>query len=143
MKSIKQYLLACIAVFMLTACSDHNNEEEGQTYKQDVTLPAIASEQLVTLNHLNSSIETVKNSASWLIVEQQFYSSGSPKVKLRSTDNTDKEERKCNVTITATSGDIVILTVTQQAANEENSEGTGIDDLHGTQTDKPAYSRKK
>lgn len=139
MKYIKQYALACMALLMLTACPGH--DDDGQTYEQEVTLPSNASEQMVTLNSLSTSIESIKNTATWLTVEQQFYSSGSPQVKLRSTDNTDQQERKCNVTITATSGEKVILTVTQQGTNSENNEGTGIDDLHGIQTDKPAYSR--
>ena len=95
-----------------------------------------ATEQVVTLNKLSTAISTVENSAQWLTVEKEPYTSGSPQVKLRSKDNPDKVERKCNVTITATSGDKVILSVTQQ------SEGTEIDDLHGSQTDKPAYERK-
>ena len=141
MKIIKQNLLLCIALFMLTACSD--KEKDGQAYKQEVTLPSSASELMVTLSSLKSSIETIKDSALWLIVEKQFYSSGSPKVNLRSTENTDETERKSNVTIIATSGDKVILSVTQQGKTEGSTEGTGIDDLHGTQTDKPAYSRRR
>jgi hypothetical protein len=42
------------------------------------------------------------------------------------------------VTITAVSGDKVILSVTQLGA-----EKTGIDDYHDVPTDKPAYSRQR
>ena len=122
---------------MLTACPS-DSEPEPQSYTQNIELPSNASEQIVTLNKFSSSITMVENSASWLTVEPQVYFSGSPKVKLRSTDNIERTERKCNVIITASSGDRVILSVTQQ----ETSEGTGIDDLHGTQTDKPAYRRQ-
>jgi hypothetical protein len=78
-----------------------------------------------------------------LTVIEQSYTSGPPQIKLNATANTGKDERKCNVTITANSGDKVILTVTQQGKSDEDEEGTGIDDIHGTQTDKPAYSRKR
>ena len=137
MKNIRQYLAACIALLMLTACPS-DPESETHSYTQDISLPSSASEQLVTLNQLQSAIATVKNSASWLTVEAQSYSSGSPQVKLRSTANTAKSDRKCNVTITATTGDKVTLSVIQQGT----SEGTGIDDVHNSQTDKPAYRRQ-
>lgn len=139
MKNIRQYLVAGIAMLMLTACSS-SSEPEAQSYTQDVALPANASEQVVTLNKLKSSIATIENTVSWLIVERQAYSSGSPQVKLRSTVNKAKEERKCKVTVTASSGEKVILSVTQQGSDNEN---TGIDDLHGSQTDKPAYSPQR
>lgn len=138
MKNIRQYIFAGIAILMLTACPS-DPESETQSYTQDIMLPSTASEMLVTLSQLKTSIATVENSASWLSVEPQaYYSSGSPKVKLCSTANTAKMERKCNVTITASSGDKVVLSVTQQGV----SEGTGIDDLHSSQTDKPAYRRQ-
>ena len=129
-------------MLMLTACPSDPEPEPNpvidpvvQTHTQEIVLPPKASEIDVTLTQLRTAISAVGNSASWLTVEAQPYASGSPQVKLRSTDNTGTVERKCNVTITATSGDKVILSVTQQ------SEGTGIDDLHGSQTDKPAYRR--
>ena len=137
MKNIRQYLFAGMAIFMLTACPS-DPESEAQSYTQNVLLPSSTSEQLVTLNQLQSAIATVKNSASWLIVEAQSYSSGSPQVRLCSTANTAKSERKCNVTITATTGDKVTLSVIQQGI----SEGTGIEDIHNSQTDKPAYRRQ-
>lgn len=137
MKTIRQYIFAGMAILMLTACPS-DPESESQSYTQEITLPSTASEKLVTLSQLQTSIATVENSASWLTAEPQSYSSGSPKVKLRSTANTAKEGRKCNVTITASSGDKVTLSVTQQGA----AEGAGIDDLHSSQTDKPAYRRQ-
>lgn len=144
MKNIKQFIMAGIALLTLTACPKDSDpvvdlKPDPQTYTQDVTLPSKGSEQVVTLNQLQVSVAAVENSSSWLTVEAQPYTSGSPQVKLRSTDNTAKEERKCSVTVTATSGDKVILSVTQQGGYE----GTGIDDLHGSQTDKPAYRRQR
>lgn len=134
MKNIRQYLFAGIAILMLTACPS-DPESETQSYTQNVVLPSYASEQLVTLNKLQTSIATVNNSASWLTVDPQPYSSGSPRIMLYSTANTAKTERKCNVIITAYSGDKVTLSVTQQGV-------AGIDDLHNSQTDKPAYRRQ-
>ncbi|MBO7120148.1 MAG: BACON domain-containing protein [Bacteroidaceae bacterium] len=137
MKNIKQYLMAGMAILMLTACPS-DPESETQSYTQNIVLPSNASEQEVTLTQLHSSISNVQNPVSWLTVEIQSYSSGSPKFKLRSASNTERTERKCNVIITAYSGDKVTLSVTQQGV----AEGTGIDDLHDSQTDKPAYRRQ-
>ena len=141
MKKINLYLMAGIAMFILAACSGEPDSEQvpvAQTYTQNIMMPSNASELLVTLNQVQSSVTTVQHSVSWLTVETQAYSSGSPSVKLRTIDNTSKAERKCNVTITVTSGDKVVLAVTQQGS----SEGTDIDDIHNSQTDKPAYRRQ-
>lgn len=149
MKIIKLYLLAGFASLTLTACSGSDPVQvseqqtqpvqEPQIYTHDVTLSSKGSEQVVTLNQLQTPVAAVENSSTWLTVEAQPYTSGSPQVRLCSTDNTANEERKCSVTIAATSGDKVIMSITQQ----KGYEGTGIDDLHGSQTDKPAYHRKR
>lgn len=149
MKIIRLYFSFGIALLMLTACTNEpevnpqRNQEllhqEAQTYTQNVALPPNATEQVVTLTQLQTSISMVENTVSWLTVESQAYISGSPQVKLRSINNPAKEERKCSVSITATSGDKVILSVTQQGGYE----GTGIDDLHESQTDRPAYCPHK
>lgn len=136
MKKIRLFIFAGIALLMLTACPS-DSEPEPQSYTQNIELPSNASERVVTLNQLRSSITSVENSAPWLVVELE----GSRMVKLRTTDNITKIERKCNVTIIASMRDNVtkvILSVTQQG----NSEGTEIDDLHNSQTDKPAYRRQ-
>lgn len=136
MKNIRQYLFAGISMLMLAACSG-DSEPEPQTYTQDIALPSNATEQIVTIDKLSSSIATVENTATWLTVEPQAYSSGSPKVKLRATANTAEAERKCNVTVTATSGGKVILSVIQKGNLVSE-----IEELHGSQTDKPAYRRQ-
>ena len=143
MEKFKLYALTIIAILCMNACGDKKEEIDGRAFTQEVTLPASESEQTVTITKLSVGIEDIQNSAQWLTVIKQTYTSGSPQVKLGATANTSKDERKCNVTITANSGDKVILAVTQQGKSEEDEEGTGIDDIHGTQTDKPAYSRKK
>ncbi len=143
MKKFKLYVLTIIALLCMNACGDKKEEIDGRAFTQEVTLPANESEQTVTITKLTTEIENIQNSAQWLTVIKQAYTSGSPQVKLSTTANTGKDERKCNVTITANSDDKVILTVTQQGKSDEDEEGTGIDDIHGTQTDKPAYSRRR
>ncbi len=132
-----------MALLMLTACPDHSETEESQAYKQDITLPSNATEETIALNRLSDAIETVQNSASWLNVEKLAYSSGSPQVKISTTSNTSTDERQCSVLITSISGDKIILSVTQHGKSEGSSEGTGIYDIHNSQTDEPAYVRPR
>ena len=146
------FSLLCVVVAMVVfaACggADENKEESplnpvtptGKTYQQSVTLDTQGTQQTVTLTDLNSKIDDVANSTDWLTVLISPYSSGSPSLVVSAKENTDTKTRSCNVTITAKSGDKVLLTVTQEAAEEQK---TGIDDSHDIPTDKPAYSRIK
>ena len=148
-KHFKIFLLVMIVVLTITGCgSDDKKEEspinpvtpEGQTYEQSVTLDTQGTQQTVTLNDLKSKIDDVKNTNTWLTVLIGTYTSGSPNIVLSAEENTSTQTRSGNVTITSTSGDKVILTVTQQEAEEQK---TGIDDSHDIPTDKPAYSRRR
>jgi len=150
MKNFKIIVFALFIVLALTACDGDDDNKgggtsldpitpEGKTYRQSVTLDAQGSEQTVTLSDLKSKIDNVENgNTDWLTVLQNTYTSGSPSIVVRATERTETTERSGNVTITAVSGDKVILNVTQQGA-----EKTGIDDSHDVPTDKPAYSRQR
>ena len=137
-KCIRVMLLAVTAMLCLASCGD-----DDETYTQSVTLSAKGEQQTVTLTNLSARITSVANSNSWLKATADFYNSGSPSLTLSATENTEKSERNGVVTITAESGDKVVLTVTQQAASEEEQEGTGIDDTHNSQSDQPAYGRTR
>ncbi len=148
-KHFKIFLLVMIVVLTITGCgSDDKKEEspinpvtpEGRTYQQSVTLDSQGTQQTVTLTNLKSKIDDVKNTNTWLTVLIGTYTSGSPNIVLSAEENTSTQTRSGNVTITSTSGDKVILTVTQQEAEEQK---TGIDDSHDIPTDKPAYSRQR
>ena len=146
MKNIKQYILACVALFMLTACPDDTTtttNESGDTNREELTLPSNATEQTVTLYKLSSSIQTISSTPSWLKVDKMSYSSGSPQIKLSSEENTAMDERKCNVNIMDISGGKLTLYITQRGFSKEDSEGKGMDDYHNTQTDNPAYSPRR
>lgn len=140
-------LFVAVAMMVLAACGGDDKKEEsplnpvtptGQTYKQSVTLDVLGTQQTVTLTDLKSKIDDVANSADWLTVLISTYSSGSPSLVVSAKENTDTKTRSCTVNVTAKSGDTVLLTVTQEAAEEQK---TGIDDSHDIPTDKPAYSR--
>ena len=145
-------LLAVVAMMTLTACPDDKKEPspvnpvetEGRTYQQTVTLSSEKADTTVTLDNLKSAIKDdgLEYDADWLTVIKQGYTSGSPSLRLIATDNVKDDEstnsRNCTVTVTATSGDKVLLSVTQEGEERK----TGIDDSHDIPTDQPAYSRK-
>lgn len=137
-------LLAFVAMMTLTACH-HKKEPEGQTFQQSVTLPSEKADTTVTLEKLTSAIKNdgLGYDSDWLTVIKQTYTSGSPSLRLTATDNVKDDEstdaRKCMVTVTATNGDKMLLTVTQDGAGRK----TGIDDSHDMPTDQPAYSRQR
>lgn len=151
MKTIKNYLVALLSLFVLSACGGGgddaggsggssggggNNGHAPQTYTQTVSIPATNGEQVITLSSLNSSVSSVSSSPTWLVISPQFYSSGAPTLKLEYQENTETQERKAVVTVSASSGDKVVLTVTQQAGERKD----GIDDLHSEKTDQPSYA---
>ena len=147
-------LLAFVAVIALAACGGDDNSDssplnpvgpEGRTYQQSVTLPAQGADKTVSLTDLSTAIREMEEATDWLTVMKQSYTSGVPRVRLTASDNTNGNaattERKCVVTITATSGDRVLLVVTQEGYEPEAPK-TGIDDSHDIVTDQPAYSRQ-
>ena len=147
MKYIKTKIFAAIAVGAILACgsSSSDNEEPyvGQTYRQAVTLPATQADTVVTLSDLKSAIGSIEGGEAWLTVTKQPYTSGAPNVRLTATVNENDEPRSSVVTVTATSTDKVLLTVTQQKAEPQEPEQPTTDDgdLHDVVTDQPAASR--
>lgn len=146
MKQFNIYLSFLLALVVLMSCGGGDGGGNGSsaptgtppvTYTQEISVAATGGEQILTLSNLKSSITTIDNNSPWLVVSPQFYTSGSPQIKLNATANTSPSERSCKVTITAVSGEKVVLTVTQRG---NSAGGTGIEDLHDSQTDQPAYA---
>lgn len=151
MKRLEIYLIAVMSLFFLAACGgggDDGGSTGGsgggtgggsyipKTYSQTVTLPANSGELVITLSDLSSAVSSVSSSPTWLVISPQFYSSGAPTLKLVYQENTETQERKTSVTVLASSGDKVLLTITQQAGEKKD----GIDDLHNDKTDQPSYA---
>ena len=144
-------LLVIVAMITLTSCPCHEEVEEpspvnpvnpeGQTFQQSVTLAARDADETVVLRDLNTAIKDIENNSEWLTVAKQTYSTGSPSLRLTASDNikegSSSVARNCAVTVTATSGNRVLLSVSQDGADSR----TGIDDSHDIPTDQPAYSR--
>ena len=148
---ILSLLMTAAVMCVLSACGGDGKDEpsplnpvesEGRTYQQAETLPAEDADKTVTLTNLATAVKDIEYDAEWLTVITQNYTSGSPSLRLIATDNVKEGEttnaRYCTVTVSATSGDRVLLNVTQEGAELL----TGIDDSHNIPTDQPAYSRK-
>ena len=143
MKKIKILASLCFVTIVLAAwgggdgggsSNDPTNiDPSGKTYTAELELQAAAAEQTVKLDNLSSAIATIQCSESWLTLEKEAYTSGAPKVKVRWTENTSDSDRKCNVTITTTTSDKLIISVTQKA------KAVDTDGSHDTVTDQPAY----
>ena len=162
MKRIELYLVALLSVFVLAACgggddggsnpSGGNSGGNGggsytpKTYNQSVTLPAKGGDMTVALSSLSSEVSSISNTPSWLVITREYYFSGAPTVKFGFEENKDGQERKATVTVTASSGDKVVLSITQQATGGSGGGGTqedvkkGIEDLHDEYTSQPAYA---
>lgn len=142
MKKILYCSIVLICSLFVCACPDSSPtpDPEGTVYKQTVTLPSTDADVVVTLGDLNTAVRELDGLADWLTVIKQSYISGAPSVRLIAQDNDGDGDRSCVVTVTATSGDKVLLSVLQKK-KEQQEPKTGIDDLHGDVTDQPAYSR--
>lgn len=155
MKTIGNYITVFMVIFMMAACGGGSDDPQSplnpggdngggypaKVYTQNITISSQGGEQSMTLIDLKSAISNIGSTPDWLIITAKQYSSGSPSIKLEAEENQATSERKAEVIILATSGDKVVLTVVQQAADDGNPEpGTGIDDPHNEQTDQPAYA---
>lgn len=151
MKRLEIYLAVVLCFFCLAACGGGGNDGGSsggsgggtgggsyipKTYSQSVTLSAKKGEQVITLSDLSSAVSSVSSTPTWLVISPQYYSSGAPTLELEFQENTETEERKTTVTVSASSGDKVVLSITQQAGEKKD----GIDDLHSDKTDQPSYA---
>ena len=69
---------------------------QGKFLTMKHELPAKASEEILTLSGLSSSISEMAGadySSSWLTITKETYTSGAPKVKLKATENLQTTKR--------------------------------------------------
>ena len=137
MKTIGKYIpgamliLAFIAV-LTVGCGDKFMRERIVS-SQEITVGAAESSMILTVDTLVSAIAEVVNTSVWLTFEIQPYTEGAPQVKLSWTENNKPHKRKTTALLTTIEDDQITLTVIQDLKTE-------MDDIHGTTTDKPAYS---
>lgn len=153
---VNKFIVTLVSVFVILACGGGDGSHDPidpspggggggggvsapQIYYQSVTISEQGGEQIVTLTDLSSAVSSISSSPYWFIIAKQDYTSGSPTIKLLVEENKTTNERSSEVTILSVSGDKVFLTVTQQAASDDDSYND-IEEPHHESTDQPAYA---
>lgn len=152
MKQIRIIMIALLGLMVLSSSKCNPDPEPfnsggggggtsyPQTYSQTVTVSAQGGTQTVKLSDLKSAVSSVSTTPTWLVISPQFYSSGAPTIKLEVEPNANTTERECTVSVLATSGDKVQLTVKQKSGSEPDP---SIEDPHNEQTDQPAFAPRR
>ena len=156
MKTVKYLSIIFVACLALLACGDDPDDPQnplpdpkptqgGKFITLNHNMPATASQETISLTGLTSDITKMagQNDAPWLIVSKEPYTSGTPKVTLRTLDNPDSKVRSAFVVFVA-ARDTLALTVKQAAySGGEQTGGTDVDNPHDSTTDQPAYARRQ
>lgn len=108
----------------------------GKLFTQKLEVSGYGEEKVLTFSELTSAIKNIKVEANWLTAEVTGYDSHS--VKVIASPNTTDDVREANVIINAENGDRLTLTVAQRV-----KEGSNLEEPNNTESDQPAYSRRK
>lgn len=113
--------LICTICFMcISSCGSDDTSDvstdtniEAKSISIDVDMVAEGGNQTVSLSGLECEIVSAISSESWLSVQRNNYSSGTPTLIVMSNANETSTARVCTVTVTTRNGDKAILKVTQ------------------------------
>ena len=139
MKDKILFAIALMCTMLLTSCGGGGSDDGGGssnrpfTYYMDINLEATTGSQTVVLSDLKTNISTAVSSASWLTPSRQTYTSGSPKIMIEATANTAATSRNCTVTVTATDGNKVIITVIQKGTSQTSDQPQTKDEVSDQQ----------
>ena len=139
MKDKILFAIALMCSMLLTSCGGGGSDDGGSTpsrpstYYMDINLEATASYQTVVLSNLKTDVSTAVSSASWLTPSRQAYTSGSPKLTIEATANTATSSRNCTVTVTATDGNKVIITIIQKGTSQTSDQPQTKDEVSDQQ----------
>ena len=147
MKDKILFAIALMCTMLLTSCggsdSGGSSSDGGgvpsrpSTYYMDVIADASAiSPQTIELSNLNTNVSTAVSSVPWLNVSRESYTSGSPKITIEATANTATSGRNGTITVTATDGNKVIVTVMQKGT----SQTSGLPQTNDEVSDQQPYS---
>lgn len=121
-----------IVLVVLLSCNAKVEETDVIEATQEIRLEASALTVQISIYELDKAITEIQNTADWLTVVQDLYSSGTPQVKVSCTENNEPSERVAIVVVKTKAGDKVTLTVIQKAKTE-------IEDIHNTPSDQPPF----
>ncbi len=139
MKNKILFAIALMCTMLLTSCGGGGSDDGGgsssrpSTYYMDINMESAASSQTVVLSNLKTNVSTAISSASWLTPSRQAYASGSPKITIEATANTASSSRNCTVTVTATDGNKVIITVIQKGTSQTSDQPQTKDEVSDQQ----------
>lgn len=140
MKKI-QYFLSLLVGLCMMACSSSDGDGGGRTLpSQTITLPSVATSEVVTLEGVSSPIQQAVPQATWLKVTGYAFESGTVTVKLLAEANSGTEDRTTKVAIQTTGGEKMELEVIQLSSSSSPSDDNPVDDIYAEVTDQPAYS---
>ena len=125
------------SLFTLMAVYSCGNKDKGTREKiiasQEIEIDCVDTIILLQIDKLISAITEVQNTADWLDVVILSYETGAPQVKVVCSANNDDNKRVAVVIVKTKEGDEITLTITQKV-------NTNFDEVHNTQTDKPALA---
>ena len=139
MKDKILFAIALMCTMLLTSCGGGGSDDGGgssnrpSTYYMDINMEETAGSQTVVLNDLKKDVSTAVSSASWLTPSRQAYTSGSPKITIEATANTSSSSRNCTVTVTATDGNKVIITIIQKGTSQTSDQPQTKDEVSDQQ----------
>jgi hypothetical protein len=130
--------VAIAAMLTLVACGggdDNPNDpiQQSNTYTDNMSVPAEGGHFDRRLTQLSSSISgSPSYSGNWLSVTKKDYVSGSPELSIQVEPNTATVQRSCVVTVKDKAGNVLLLTITQQAGKGGEEPGPVV--YHQSQT---------
>ena len=127
MKKIMLSIIAFISIaavcnVLLTSCggggddegSDEGEKKSPRTYSMNLTVEASGYSEIISLSDLQTDIVSAVSSENWVTLTRPPYTSGSPMINVEVSKNFSIESRTCDVSVTASDGNKVIIHITQK-----------------------------
>lgn len=127
---MKKYILLALVTFacnaLLISCGGGGSDDGGgssgggsggttpRTYTQSITIDANSYSQTIKLTELKTNIVSATSSQSWVTLTRNSYTSSSPSITIDVSENISTSSRMCDITVTASDGNVVIIHLTQQ-----------------------------
>lgn len=143
MDKIRKSLVILIGILFLFSCSksddnesrnDYPSNEEGKITTVSYDYPSSSGTYYIQLSDLK--IEAVKT-CTWDKQNWIHISSNDTSIIIDLEDNLSTDKRTCEVFVTAVSGDIIKLAISQEGMSGDNQ--SGIEYVHKMKSSQPAF----
>ena len=116
---------AVVCNVLLTSCGGGDDDEGSsenssgeeispRTYSMNLTVEASGYHDHIKLSDLKTDIVSAVSSENWVTVFRNIYIDGCHGVIVEVSENISIESRTCDVTVTASDGNKVIIKITQK-----------------------------